>query len=92
MSATKKKNPLYVVTNEGKDVLEASNLIDAFIKKLGLEPVLSFLDVILQTLLEQVNNYAVFMLVKEFIDELVNMLESLAKKVDPVLAFSIFKR
>ena len=86
----KNKNPLYVVTNDGKDVLEANGLFDAFFKKLGLEPVLSQIEVILKTLLGMVGSYAVFTVVKEWLDQFVEALESLIKKIDPVLAFSLF--
>lgn len=88
----KRKNPLYVVTNNGKDVLEANSLVDALIKRLGIEPVLNQLEVIMQTLLSMVSSYAVFAALKEWFDELVAKLEVVIKKVDPVLAFSIFQK
>ncbi|MBK25304.1 MAG: hypothetical protein CME70_15020 [Halobacteriovorax sp.] len=89
---TKTKNPLYVVTNKGQDVEEAQNFFDALVKKLGLEPVLSILEGILQELLQQVSSFAIFLVVKAYIDQLVDTLEKLIKKFDPVLAFSIYKR
>lgn len=90
--STKNKNPLYVVTNKGQDVEEAENLFDALVKKLGIEPVISILEGLLQEILQQVSNYAVFMATKAFIDQLVENLEKLIKKLDPVLAFSLYKR
>lgn len=88
----KAKNPLYVVTNDGKDVLEASGLVDALFKRLGLEPMLQQLEGLIQALLSMVTSYAVFTVVKEWLDQLVAMMESLLKKVDPVLAFSVFNK
>ena len=89
---TKTKNPLFVVTNKGQDVEEAENLFDALVKKLGLAPVISILEGILQELLNGVTSYSGFMVFKGFIDELVLMLEKLIKKLDPILAFSLYKR
>ena len=45
---TKKKNPLYVVTNEGKDVETADNFWDAMVKKFNLAPLMEVLDFLLQ--------------------------------------------
>ena len=90
--STNAKNPLYVITNKGQDVEEAENLFDAIVKKLGLGPVILILEGILQEMLQQVSSYAFFMVVKAYIDELVELLEKLIKKFDPILAFSIYKR
>lgn len=92
MSTKKSKNPLYVVTNKGQDVEEAENIFDAIIKKLGIEPIVSILEGMIQEMLQQVSSYAAFEVIKNFIDQLVEALEKLIKKVDPVLAFSIYKR
>ncbi len=88
----KHKNPLYVVTNDGKDVLEASGLLDALIKRLGIEPVLRQIESLLQTMLSLISSYAAFMVVKEWLDQFVEKLEALLKKIDPVLAFSLFQK
>jgi hypothetical protein len=57
-----KKNPLYVVTQKGRVVEEAKNIVDALIKKLGLTPTLELCQSILQTWLkilqDFVSNYA----------------------------------
>lgn len=92
MSTNKSKNPLYVVTNKGQDVEPAESIFDALVKKLGLEPVLLILDGVLQELLGQVNSYSAFQVFKNFIDQLVEALEKVVKMVDPVLAFSLYKR
>ena len=88
----KRKNPLYVVTNNGKDVLEASGLLDALVKRLGIEPVLKQLEAILQLMLSMITSYAAFTVIKEWFDQFVATLEAFIKKVDPVLAFSMFQK
>jgi hypothetical protein len=90
--STKTKNPLFVVTNKGQDVEEATNIFDALVKRLGLAPVISILEGMLQELLSNVSSYSGLMVLKGFIDELVLMLEKLIKKLDPILAFSLYKR
>ena len=80
----KSTNPLYVVTNKGKDIEEAEGQIDAWIKKLGLEPVIEFLEMILVMISEQVKNYSLFIMMKEYVDLIVGKLEELMKLVDPV--------
>lgn len=69
----KKKNPLYVV--KGKDVEEASNAFDMLIKKLNLEPLISVLKNILEMLLEMATSYAMFSVVKDFVDHIVKRIE-----------------
>ncbi len=86
------KNPLFVVTNNGQDVEEASNLMDALMKRFGLIPWIETFNQLLELLAGQVQSYAVFTVVKEFIDQIVEAFERLLKKIDPVLAFSVFKR
>lgn len=88
----KRKNPLYVVTNNGKDVLEATNFLDALVKRLGIEPFLNQIELLLQAVLSMVTSYAVFAAVKEWLDQFIIILESVIKKVDPVLAFSMFQK
>ncbi len=88
----KKKNPLYVVTNDGKDVEAASSLLDALIKKLSLGPVLDFLNLIFQMIIDQVGGVVAMDLIKGIIDEFVDSIEKVLKMVDPVLAFSFIKR
>lgn len=88
----KRKNPLYVVTNNGKDVLEATGLLDALAKRLGIEPVLKQLEAILQLMLSMITSYAAFTVIKEWFDQFVAGLEAFIKKVDPVLAFSMFQK
>lgn len=89
MSLTKKNsnNPLYVVTNDGKDVEQAKSLVDAFVKRFGLGPVLEFLDMMLELVVSYANNYAAFLVVKEFVDQLVETLETAKEKLAPFSSF-----
>lgn len=70
------KNPLYVVkdTKRGSVVEEASGLIDLIVKKFGLAPALDILGALFENLIKMVSNYAMFMVVKDFIDEMISKL------------------
>ena len=80
----KTKNPLYVV--KGKDVQEASSMLDLIIKKFNLEPLMTVLKNIFNLLLEQVENYAMFLVIKNFLDEILQKLIDLGKKFGLVTA------
>ena len=83
----KSNNPLYVVTNNGKDVESVGNYYEAFIKKFGLEPVVNFLEMLLDILLSQVKSYAGFAFVKDLFDELMIKLNDIREKITPLLSF-----
>jgi hypothetical protein len=70
MPATKKTNPLYVVSKNGKDVESVKNFLQLFLKKTGLDQVMIVLQTIIDMLLAQVQTYAVFIEVKKVIDNL----------------------
>ena len=74
----KNKNPLYVV--KGKEVQEAKDIFDLVIKKLNLEPVVQFIQNILQMILENIKTYPSFLAMKSLLDELVARYFSLVKK------------
>lgn len=74
----KNKNPLYVV--KGKEVEEASSVIDLVLKKFNLVPMVKILQNILNLLLENIQNFAMFSAVKNFLDEIIEKLMSLGKK------------
>ncbi len=74
----KNKNPLYVV--KGKEVQEASSIFDLVVKKLNLEPAINILRNIFHLLLEQVENFAMFKAVKEFMDQVVQKIQDLGKR------------
>jgi hypothetical protein len=80
----KNKNPLYVV--KGKEVQEASSMLDLLIKKFNLEPLVMVLKNIFNLLLEQVENYAMFLVIKNFLDEILQKLIDLGKKFGLVTA------
>lgn len=75
----KKKNPLYVVTNKGKDVESALNFIDALVKKFNLAPIIEMLKIALSIVKENVNNYATLLGIKKIIDDLLAPLAPLFK-------------
>lgn len=87
-----KKNPLFVVTNNGQDVEQAESFFDALVKKLGLGPVMEFMEIIIQSIIEQVGGLVALELIRGFLDEVIDALEKALKVVDPVLAFSFIKR
>ena len=89
---SKKNNPLFVVTNKGKDVEMAESFVDALVKKFNLQPIINILEMMYQFLLEKVNSYATFQILQKFLDDLVLSLENILKIIDPVMAFSFFKR
>lgn len=77
---SKKKNPLYVVTNKGKDVETALNFFDVLIKKFNLQPVIELLKVFLNILNENVKSYATFVAMKKWVEELLAPLMLLMAK------------
>jgi hypothetical protein len=82
----KKANPLYAVTNKGKDIEEVSDYFELLVAKLGLTPVIEFFESLLSFLLDQISSYAGFVAMKAFLDDIVIKLESLFSQVDPVWA------
>lgn len=77
----KKKNPLYVVTNQGKDVQEATGLLDMIVKKLGLEGVLELFEGLLSSLMDMVTSYAMFVSIKTFVDTFLYQIELLLARL-----------
>lgn len=75
----KNKNPLYVV--KGKEVQEANSLIDLVIKKFNLTPMINIMKNLFLLLMEQVENFAMFQAVKKFIDEMMDKIRELGKRV-----------
>lgn len=69
------KNPLYVV--KGQQVEQAKDWFDLLIKKFELEPVVAFLQQLLQMLVAQVQSYPLFLVVKGYLDQLLMMLRPL---------------
>lgn len=78
-----KRNPLYVVTNEGKTVEEAFGFFDALIKRFSLGPVIGLIETILKEMAGLVTNYQMFALVKAWLDEWVNWLSGVLNATNP---------
>lgn len=73
----KNSNPLYVV--KGDQVEQANNFVDMLIKKFNLEPLIELMLNIFKTLLENVSSYPMFLLVKDFIDQMMARFELFKK-------------
>ena len=71
-----KKNPLYVVTNNGSVVEQAEGFMDALIKKLGLGPALALFQSLVGLLSDQVGNYGFFLYLQEIIDKFATFVEN----------------
>lgn len=65
----KNKNPLYVV--KGKDVEEASGLVDMLVKKLNIQPLIDLLKLVFQMILDQVDTYPKLKAAHDFINMVV---------------------
>ncbi len=75
----KNKNPLYVV--KGKEVEEASSIMDLVIKRFNLEPAINILRNIFYLLLEQVENFAWFQAVVKFYNDMVQKIRDIGRSV-----------
>jgi hypothetical protein len=75
--ATKNSNPLYVVTNKGRDIEVASGLWDVFVKKFHLTPFIEAFEAIFQELLEMVKSYPMLVSVQQMFAEFVSKVEEL---------------
>ncbi len=79
----KQKNPLFVVTSNGKNVEMAKNFWEFLLKKTRTEKVFHFLEEIFldlfRQLLESVKNYATLIAVKDIIDKILDQLKSFPK-------------
>ncbi|PIK15564.1 hypothetical protein [Halobacteriovorax sp. JY17] len=82
---SKTSNPLYHISKDGKDVESVNNIFELLVKKFGLEPIISFLESMFEFMSEQVQSYAVFIALKELIDEIVEKLYKVIEKVQPLL-------
>jgi hypothetical protein len=82
---TQDKNPLYMVSNNGKDVEAVASFIELWIKKLGLESAFEMLKQMIELLLAQVTNYHMFTIVKAYIDELLNKVILVLSPVEAIL-------
>lgn len=85
MNQEKKKNPLYVVTNKGRDVEAAETIFDALVKRFGLGPIFKFLDEILEELLKnllaQISSYALLVAAQKMLSEMIYQFELFLAKL-----------
>lgn len=78
----KNKNPLYVV--KGKEVQEANSVFDLVIKKFNLEPAINIIRNIFYLLLEQVENFAMYQAVMKYINEMMDRMRELGKRMGKI--------
>lgn len=78
-----KKNPLYVVTQKGGVVEEATGYLDALIKKLGLTPLIELMQSLFQMLMENVTNYASLEVLTNLYNSVYEFVESLWQNISP---------
>lgn len=84
---TQKKNPLYVVTNEGKDVEQADSIWDAVVKKFNLQPAIDLLWTLLELLAKQVNSYAALVWLQRELERINEGLDKFLKTYAPWMYF-----
>ena len=77
------KNPLYVVTNNGKDVEQADSMWDAVVKRLNLQPAIDLLWTLLELLAKQVNSYAALVWLQKELERFNNTVDKLLKTYTP---------
>ena len=76
-----RRRSLFVVTNKGKDVLAAKNLIDGLVKKLGPSPVVDFIENLIKVLMENVRSYGGLVALQKFMDNLLKVLVALQERL-----------
>lgn len=86
-NSSAKKNPLYVVTNNGKDVEAADSMWDAAIKKFNLQPAIDLLWTLLEILAKQINSYAALVWLQRELENFNNRVDKLLKTYAPWMYF-----
>ena len=77
----KRKNPLYVVSQKGNVVEEASGSLDFIVKRLGLAPLINMIKSLFEKLVSMVQNYATLIGVREIIDNISENIEVLVNQL-----------
>ena len=85
--STNKKNPLYVVTNNGKDVEQAESVWDAVVKKMNLQPAIDLIWTLLELLAKQVNSYAALVWLQKELENINTRVDKLLKTYAPWMYF-----
>lgn len=83
----RRKNPLYVVTNQGKVVEQATGPLDALIKRFGLGPAVTIFNQLLEILMAQVNSFPALAAFNKWLQETIRSLEAMTKRLAPFLFF-----
>ena len=81
--STKKSNPLYVVTNNGKDVEQADSIWDALVKKFNLQPAIDLIWTLLELIAKQINSYAALVWLQRELENFNNRVDKLLKTYAP---------
>lgn len=81
--STNKKNPLYVVTNNGKDVEQADSVWDALVKKFNLQPAIDLIWTLLELVAKQINSYAALVWLQRELEHFNNRVDKLLKTYAP---------
>ncbi|WP_417335012.1 hypothetical protein [Halobacteriovorax marinus] len=83
---SKSTNPLYHVSNDGRDVEHVNNIFELLIKKFGLTPVIDFLESMFQFMLDEVKSYPIFLLLKDMLDQIIEKMLSIYQRIGPFIA------
>ena len=81
--STKKNNPLYVVTNNGKVVEQADSVWDALVKKFNLQPAIDLIWTLLELIAKQINSYAALVWLQRELENFNNRVDKLLKTYAP---------
>ena len=79
VNKSRKKNPLYAVTNKGKDVEEVANLFELVMLKLHIKPLIDFFKTIFEILLGSVRSSAQLGQLQQFLEKIINLTSFFAK-------------
>ncbi len=69
------KNPLYVVTQKGTVVEEATNFLDLILKKYGLESMVNELFSVITLILQKFASYPALEFVKNLLDDVLKFVD-----------------
>ncbi|MGB0453454.1 MAG: hypothetical protein ACPGJV_07040 [Bacteriovoracaceae bacterium] len=77
--SSKRKNPLYVVTNKGVDIETANNIIDALFKRLGLDSIYKYFEMLIEGIVTSLKDFStipgVLKSFQEFLDDLIKRMQ-----------------
>jgi hypothetical protein len=76
-STRNRKNPLYVVTNNGRDVERVRSMWDAIVKRMGVGPLVEFINVLLKELFALVTSYPMLVAVNNYLTQFFEQLQGL---------------